>query len=245
MNRIDFLTAALIAIVATSISAQDAPKPPQKRVIAKPGERAMMLFGGTLDGWKPVGDASKNHWRAGVAKVSKDDPTMLEVEEGKQDLINDVHHHGEGVDIATTATFGDCRLNLDVLVPKGSNSGIYLMGEYEVQVFDSYGREKMEMSDMGAIYGAAPPKVNASKPPGEWQHYAIEFRAPRFDEKGEKVENARFIRVELNGKVIHEDVEMKGPTPGGLTGKESAQGPLMLQGNHGPVAFRNLIVAQK
>jgi hypothetical protein len=116
------------------------------------------------------------------------------------------------------------------------------MGEYEIQVYDSHGVEKPGPGDMGAIYGANVPKVNACKAPGEWQKYVIEFRAPKFDAEGKKTANAVIAKVELNGTVIHENVEMSGPTPGGLTGKEAPTGPLMFQGDHGPVAYRNIKV---
>jgi hypothetical protein len=131
------------------------------------------------------------------------------------------------------------------MVPKGSNSGVYVMGEYEVQVLDSFGKKDSELSagDIGALYGAAPPKSNASKAPGEWQKFVIDFRAPRFDQSGKKTANAKFVKVELNGKVWHENVEMKGPTPSGVTGKESPTGPIMFQGDHGPVAYRNIKVS--
>ena len=128
------------------------------------------------------------------------------------------------------------------MVPQESNSGVYIMGEYEVQVLDSYGHARLNNGDMGAVYGAAPPAVNASKKPGEWQQYVIEFRAPRFDASGRKTENARFLKVELNGQVLHQDLVMPGATPGGVTGKEVPEGPLMFQGNHGPVAYRNIVV---
>jgi hypothetical protein len=65
--------------------------------------------------------------------------------------------------------------------------------------------------------------VNASKAPGEWQKFSIDFRAPKFDADGKKTANAKFVKIELNGQIIHENVEMKGPTPGGLTGKEAAR----------------------
>jgi hypothetical protein len=149
--------------------------------------------------------------------------------------------HGGGVDIISEAAFGDVRLEVEFMVAKGSNSGIYLMGEYEIQVLDSFGREKPGPGDMGGLYGASAPKVNASKPHGEWQPYVIDFRAPRFDASGNKTANARFVKVVLNGQVLHEDVEMKGPT-GGAISKEVATGPLMFQGDHGPVAYRNIKV---
>ncbi len=125
------------------------------------------------------------------------------------------------------------------MIPKGSNSGIYLMGEYEVQVLDSYGKETVGPGDMGGIYVTAAPRKNACKKPGEWQKFVIEFQAPRFAE-GKKTANAKFLKVTLNGEVIHENVEAPKPTTSCLTGKEAPTGPLMLQGDHGPVAFRNL-----
>jgi len=128
------------------------------------------------------------------------------------------------------------------MVPQGSNSGIYVMGEYEIQVLDSYGRQKMGSGDMGAIYGGFAPPVNASKKPGEWQQYVIEWRAPKFDAGSKKVKNAEFVKVELNGQVLHKNLVMPDKTPGGVTGSEVPEGPLMFQGNHGPVAYRNIVV---
>ena len=125
------------------------------------------------------------------------------------------------------------------MVPKGSNSGVYVMGEYEVQILDSFGKKKVGPGDVGGLYGIAAPKVNAAKKPGEWQKFVIEYQAPRFEGRQEG-SNVKFVKVTLNGEVIHENVEAKGPTGGPLTGKEAATGPLMFQGDHGPVAFRNI-----
>lgn len=104
--------------------------------------------------------------------------------------------------------------------------------------------------DMGAIElkGEASgivPKFNACRAPSEWQHYSIDWQAPKFNDQGVKTSNARFLRVTLNGRVIHEDVEIKGPTPAGLTGKEHAKGPLMFQGNHGPVSYKNIMITSR
>lgn len=120
------------------------------------------------------------------------------------------------------------------------------MGEYEIQVLDSYGKpdDQLTQGDLGAIYSAAAPKKNVAKKPGEWQKFLIDFQAPKFDGE-KKIANARFIKVVLNGSVLHENVEVKGPTPGGLTGKEAATGPLMFQGDHGPVAYRNIKITPK
>ncbi|MDP6503428.1 MAG: DUF1080 domain-containing protein [Planctomycetota bacterium] len=193
--------------------------------------------GKDLSGWQAKGPAARNAWKVGKAVMDPKNPRNLLVEEGGTDLVNS---KGHGLDFYTVQKFGDCRIELDVMVPKGSNSGVYVMGEYEVQVLDSFGRKKLGMGDMGAIYSAAAPKVNATKPPGQWQTYLIEFRAPRFDDAGKKTENAQFLKVVLNGTVLHENIEMKGKTPGGVRGRESATGPIMFQGNHGPVAYRNI-----
>jgi hypothetical protein len=149
-----------------------------------------------------------------------------------------------GVDIFTTAEFGDCILSIEVLVPRGSNSGIYMMGNYEIQVLDSWGKAQIGPGDMGGLYGAAAPLLNAANEPGTWQEFIIDFQAPRFAD-GKKVANAVFRKVTLNGKVIHENVEMKSATGGNLGRGEQPTGPLMFQGDHGPVAYRNIRIAPK
>jgi hypothetical protein len=198
--------------------------------------------GKDLTGWEFKNKAAAK-WTVGEATMSASDSKLLEVKPGDGALVNVVAGHNQSHDIYSTEKYGDMRLELEVMVPKGSNSGIYVMGEYEVQVFDSHGKKDMTPGDMGAIYSAAVPKVNASKAPGEWQKYVIEFRAPKFDEKGNKTKNAVFVKVELNGTVLHENVEMKGPTPGGLTGREAATAPIMFQGDHGAVAYRNIRIS--
>src|SRR5262249_26852015 len=206
--------------------------------------------GKDLSGWAFKGDKTKSKWVVGQATLDKKDPaklavTSLEEDENKiplskRELINPT----SSVDLYTEQKFGDCTIEVEFMIPKGSNSGVYVMGEYEVQILDSFGKEKVGPGDMGGIYNTAAPKVNASKKPGEWQKFVIEFQAPKF-EGVQKIANAKFIKVTLNDQVIHENVEMKGPTPGGLTGKEAATGPLMFQGDHGPVAFRNIKITPK
>ncbi|HWB13790.1 MAG TPA: DUF1080 domain-containing protein [Pirellulales bacterium] len=194
-----------------------------------------------LSGWKTKGEASKSHWTLGKASLKPADLTQVEVAPGGKELINSA---AGGVDIYTEQKFADVHIEIEVMIPKGSNSGIYLMGEYEIQVLDSFGKEQPTQQDMGAVYSVSPPKVNAAKEPGEWQKYEIDFLAPRFD--GEKrTAAARFLKVVLNGQTIQENVDMPGPTPGGLMGKETPAGPLLLQGDHGAVAYRNLKITPR
>jgi len=156
---------------------------------------------------------------------------------------------GRTNNILSKAEFGDVRAHIEFMVPKGSNSGVYFMGRYEIQVFDSWGVEKPTHSDCGGIYQrwddnkgyeGHGPRVNASKAPGQWQTFDAIFRAPRFDKDGRKISNARFEKIVHNGVVVHEDVELTGPTRASTYNDEKPTGPLMLQGDHGPVAYRNI-----
>jgi hypothetical protein len=204
---------------------------------ADDGKAVQPFNGKDLTGWLTKGGAPEETLKVGTAKVDPENPRGLIVEPGGSELANFKAH---ARDFYTEAKFGDAVFEIEFMVPQGSNSGIYVMGEYEVQILDSYGREKVGPGDVGGLYGAQAPRVNAARAPGDWQKFVIDFRAPKFDADGKKVANARFVRVTLNEQVIHEDVEMKGPTPGGLTGREHPTGPLLFQGNHGPVAYRNI-----
>jgi hypothetical protein len=197
-------------------------------------------FNGTdFSGWKFKGGVEKSKWKVGKASLDPADPHKFAVTAGSE-MVNT---EGHSCDIYTEAKWGDVVIEVELMVAKGQNSGVYLMGEYEIQVLDSFGKERVGAGDMGGLYNAAAPKVNASKAPGEWQKFVIDFRAPKFDGDGRKTANAKLARVELNGRVIHENLEIKGPTPGGLTGKEAATGPIMYQGDHGIVSFRALKVS--
>jgi len=210
--------------------------------------RPLAFFDGkSLAFWETRKDSGKKEtWVVGKPGLAKPGDHALAVEKGDGAMVNSCGgEHGLGRDFVSKATFGDALIEVDVMVPKDSNSGVYVHGEYEIQVLDSFGKTKLGNGDMGAVYGAAPPPLNASKAPGEWQTYEIDFRAPRFDGDGKKTENARFVSIKLNGKLLHENLELKGPTPGGVSGKEAAVGPLMFQGNHGEVAYRNIFVTPR
>ena len=159
-------------------------------------------------------------------------------ENGKDNLVTKWEH-------------GDIYLEMDVMLPKGSNSGIYLQGRYEVQLNDAWGVKDPKFSDIGGIYrnwenepgkifrGIAP-LSNPAKAPGLWQHLKIHFKAPRFDESGNKIANAKFVFIELNGELIQNNVEVPLATGGPISSEETAMGPLMIQGDHGAVALKNI-----
>jgi hypothetical protein len=215
------------------------------------------LFDGqTLDGWsgrEARGAAAAGHdWRvAGGVALDPQDGTRLRIEPGNGIFVNG--DAGRTVDLQSALQHGSCELHVEFCVPAGSNSGVYLQGQYEIQILDSWGTPPAELKygSCGGIYArwieetktpyeGAPPRHNASRPPGEWQSFDVRFRAPAFDAAGKKVANARFERVVHNGTVIHEDVECTGPTRGAWQAEDVPSGPLRLQGDHGPVAFRNV-----
>ncbi len=154
-------------------------------------------------------------------------------------------------ELLTKFKHGDIDLELDFMMPKGSNSGIYFMGRYEVQLFDSWlvPDDSLGYIDCGGIYermangrgyeGHAP-AINACKAPGLWQHLKVRFQAPRFDSAGHKLSNARFVWVYLNGALVQQNVEASLPTLGSFYSDEQPLGPLEIQGSHGPIAFKNI-----
>ncbi len=216
------------------------------------------------DGWRPLfngrdligwhtQDGKSGTWltTSGIRWERLLGPTRLGVVPGSGDrMLNGPD--GRTANLVTDEKLGDVELYLEFMVPKGSNSGVYLQGLYEIQVFDSYGStEPMKTSDCGGIYhrwidnkgvGGSAPRVNASRRPGEWQSFQVWFRAPRFDGAGRKTENARFIRVLHNGIMVQEDVQVDGPTRAHMAIPEGSLNPLMLQGDHGPVAYRSIYV---
>jgi hypothetical protein len=198
-----------------------------------------LLNGRDLSGWQTVGGKGKNQWEFGRAILDPANPRALRVDGPGPELVSPA----SGANLATQASFKDCLLQTEFMMAKDSNSGIKLMNIYEIQLFDSFGKAAADKGDCGAVYQEAAPKVNACKKPGEWQSLLIQFRAPRFDEAGNKTANACFVRVVLNGQAIQENVELaRGTGAGGRVAKEKPAGPVYLQGDHGPVAFRNMSI---
>ncbi len=160
------------------------------------------------------------------------------------------------VTTVSTIEHGGVQINVDFNVPKDSSSGLQIHGSYEIQVFDSFGKGPIVVHDCGALYERWDPKpgkgkeryeghtptVNASKPSGERHNFDITIRAPRFDASGKKVENARFIKVVHNDKVIHENPEMTGSPRGAKLKDSAASSSHCIRGNHGPVVCHHLTI---
>jgi hypothetical protein len=133
-----------------------------------------------------------------------------------------------GANIITDQKFNDFKLHIEFRYPEGSNSGVYLRGRYEIQVEDNRGQEPSS-TFFGGIYGFITPNEMAAKAPGEWQTYDVTLVGRR-------------VTVVANGKKIITDQIIPGITGGALDSKEGEPGPIMLQGDHGPVEYRNIII---
>ena len=213
------------------------PRPPLVRPGSLPGPvpppaDAIVLFDGkSLAGWESgLGEAK---WK---------------VADGYAEVVR-----GAG-SISTRRQFGDIQLHLEWATPRPArghgqergNSGVFLMGRYEVQILDSWQNDTYADGQAGALYGQHPPLVNASLPPGEWQSYDIIFHRPRFSSDGRLEQPAR-ATVLQNGVLIHDNVQFKGRTVHGEEAKYQPHpdlGPIMLQDHADPVRFRNIWVRE-
>lgn len=133
-----------------------------------------------------------------------------------------------GANLVTDNSYTDFKLHVEFRYPKGSNSGVYLRGRYEVQISDSQGREPLP-GELGGVYGFIAPSEQVAKAPGEWQTYDITLVG-------------RMLTLVANGKTIISNQEIPGITGGALDSNEAEAGPIMLQGDHGPIEFRNMII---
>lgn len=192
---------------------------------AEPPDGAVVLFdGSTLSAWEQPGGAAPA-WK----------------------LVDGAMEVGGG-SIVSKQKFTDFKLHLEFRTPfmpeaRGQargNSGVYLQGRYEVQVLDSFGLEPKD-NECGGIYKQHVPRVNACLPPEQWQTYDITFQAARLNDAGEVAQRGRMTVVQ-NGITIHDDVELSGPTLGGLDQAEGKPGGIMLQDHGNPVRYRNVWV---
>ena len=231
------IAARPLASAAQQWSIHDMDRPPPPVVdpgsAGRPPSDAIVLFGGE--------DLSQWRMKGGEPAKWKVDAGYVEIVPGSGDLV-------------TTRAFGDCQLHLEWATPapaKGEgqdrgNSGVFLMGRYEVQVLDSYRRRTYADGQAAAIYGQFPPLVNASRAPGEWQEYDIIFHRPRFEKDGQLVSPAR-VTVFHNRVLVHDDVELAGATAHQAKATYTAHPdrlPLLLQDHGNPVRYRNLWVRE-
>jgi hypothetical protein len=204
----------------------------QEKAGAPPSDATVLFDGKDLSRWKgQAGGPAK--WR-----VEKD---YFEVVKGAGG-------------IETVQPFGDCQLHVEWSAPSPGegedqdrgNSGVFLMGLYEVQVLDSYKNVTYPDGQAGALYGQYPPLVNPTRPPGQWQSYDIVFRAPRFDAKGALQRPAR-VTVLLNGVLVQDNVELTGPTAHQSRPPYKAHPdklPIGLQDHGHPVRYRNIWIRE-
>ena len=260
----------LIAGFGEAVADDPGSDPSDQSFSAKLGWKA--LFNGkNLDGWEFRNPRAKKVWVVcgGVRLDPADSARLLPVEsEGSRDSVLLCGGDGRGSDLMTREHFSDYQLHIEFTVPKGSNSGVYNRGLFEVQVFDSYGAPKLSWHDCGALYERAHPGENLAKPPGEWQSYDITMKGKklslvwngkpvyhdydvRYGETDreayerlnqENASRAPELRVKLrdeNGRYIGYFGE--GATRSGLDGPDRP-GPILLQGDHGPVAYRHIMI---
>lgn len=219
-----FLARAILLVLAALVGELCFAQEDADVMPAPPPKGAMVLFDG-----KDLADWSSGRWRA----------ARWIVRDGYAEV------NGKG-SIQTREKFRDFQLHLEFWLPlmadaKGqgrANSGVYLQGRYEIQVFDSYGQQP-EKNSCGAIYGVAAPLRNASRKPRRWQSFDIVFRAPRVDGAGKVIEPGR-VTVLHNGVVIHHAADLWAPTGGALDTDLGAPGAILLQDHGSPVRYRNI-----
>lgn len=198
-------------------------------------------------------DPPKNWIIAAGATSDFSKPNDLKPLKGTGAVVNDLSKNNR-MHLFTKEEFGDLELEMDFMMAKNSNSGIYLQGRYEIQLLDSWTKLNLTASDAGGIYSrwteqrgnyeGTAPLMNVARAPGLWQHLKLLFRAPRFNDKGEKIRDARFEQVYLNEVLVQQSANITGPTRSAMFTDEKSRGPLVLQGDHGPVAFRNISYRQ-
>lgn len=205
-----------------------------------------------MSAWKPA-QKGENWQIAGDVQADLSEKEKMTLSKGTGILVN-LPDAQNKANLLSVAEYGDVDVSFDFMMAQHSNSGFYLQGRYEVQLLDSWGEQHPRYGDCGGIYARRrfvpeaqmfeghAPRQNACLAPGLWQHLDISFQAPRFDIAGKKTSPAQILKIVLNGVLVQENVTLTGPTGGPISEQEAAMGPFMIQGDHGPVAFRNFIV---
>jgi hypothetical protein len=241
-RQVTLMRAAIASVALTAVSAWVI-RGDETEWISLIGERGLKDWRSPSGAWLVAGDAT----------LDSRDRTRLAAVPGRGVLVNGPT--GRTSNLLSSRDFGDIEAHLEFFIPEHSNSGVKLQGLYEIQIADTHASKKLSGSDCGGVYPRAEllpryhhlddgfaPRTNAARPGGQWQSLDLVFRAPRFDESGRKVADARFERVLLNGQVVQENVELRAPTGHAWRLPEVRRGPLLLQADHGPVAFRNIRV---
>ncbi len=203
---------------------------PYTAPLPAPSDAIVLFDGRSLEGWR--------------SESAANNPAPWRVVGGAMQVVP-----GSG-GVATAGSYGDIQLHIEWMAPDPparsgqdrGNSGVFLMGRYEVQVLDSYRNDTYADGQSGAIYGQYPPLVNANRPPGQWQTYDIVFRRPRFDAQG-RLERPARMTVIHNGVLIQDAVELTGPTGHYERPPYEAHPdelPITLQDHGHPVRFRNM-----
>ena len=198
------------------------------------------------DKWDVAADAALNSDNIGRLVGKAGDGVLINGKEGKCPSL-----------VTKRRDYRDVEVHVEFMVAKGSNSGVIFHGNYEIQILDSYGVKKPTAGHCGGVYPRAeskptyhhidkgsPPRINAAKPPGQWQTMDIIFRSPRFDKAGNKTAHAKFVRVVHNGVVIQQDVEVPYASGTNWDRKQYPRGPIIIQGDYGPIAVRNVRIKE-
>lgn len=236
------VTVPYMSIDGVIVHEEDPAKQPQPTIVTPgadstqaPSDAIVLFDGKDLSNW---------------TSLEKDQPTKWLVQDGAMTPTK-----GSGM-IRTKQEFGSCQLHVEFACPKDvsgdgqgrGNSGVFFMGQYEVQVLDSYDNKTYPDGQAGALYGRKPPLVNACRKPGEWQTYDIVFHRPIFD--GDKVVKRATFTVFQNGVLVQDHTELSGGT--GWRGHHSItgytphgdKGPFELQDHGNPVKFRNVWIRE-
>jgi len=194
------------------------PAPPAAPDLSKVkyGDPITLFNGKDLTGWRLINEKQKNGFSVKNGVLSNE-PVQVEGQP-----------HVSYGNLRTEQEFEDFNIKLEVNIPAGSNSGVYLRGLYEIQVVDSYGKG-LDSHNMGGLYSRVSPTMSAEKPAGQWQTMDITLCD-------------RHVTVILNGKKIIDNQPAYGPTGGAIISDVFSKGPIYLQGDHGTVNYRNIVL---